>query len=174
MYKEEPYKIRQISALSRWRADKHHLLYQRRNSTQSIRRYVRGQLIPHNPAEDATRRRYIDIANQIIIGDITFDEAVLKMKDDYHAEYRLRKLISGDFLNPSYDDLDYDYIRHKWAIRKDFYKKGWFKIMHPVYKRMFPNVKPKKLGRGGTVTYINMVLRGLTIFKIKGKLWRGF
>ena len=27
--------------------------------------------------------------------------------------------------------------------------------MHPYWKRMFPDVKPKKLGRGGTVTYIN-------------------
>lgn len=68
---------------------------------------------------------------------------------------RLRKLLSGDFLNAGYDDLDYDYIRHKWHVRKDFYKKGWFKIKHPYYKRYFPNIKPKKLGRGETVTIIN-------------------
>ena len=114
-----------------------------------------GQLIPHNPAEDATRRRYIDIANTIIIGDITFDEAVLLMKDDNHAEYRFKKLISGDFLNAGYDDLDYDYIRKKWAIRKQFYEQGWFKMMHPFNKKMFPDVQPKKLGRGGTVTITN-------------------
>ena len=117
------------------------------------RKIGRGELIPHNPGEDAIRHRYI--VNKIIIGDITYDEAVILMKDDYHAPYRLRKLLSGDFLNAGYDDLDYDYIRHKWHVRKDFYKKGWFKIMHPYYKRYFPNIKPKKLGRGETVTIIN-------------------
>ena len=77
------------------------------------------------------------------------------MKDDNHAPYRLHKLISGDFLNAGYDDLDYNYIRHKWRVRKEMYKKGWHKIMHPYYKRFFPNIKPKKLGRGGMVTIIN-------------------
>ena len=113
-----------------------------------------GQLIPHNPKEDATRRKYIDTANKIIIGDISFDEGVLRMGDN-HAEYRLRKLIKGDFYLAGYNDLDYDYIRHKWAVRKEFYKEGWYKTMHPFYKRMFPDVKPKKLGRGGMITFIN-------------------
>ena len=112
-------------------------------------------MIPHNPAEDDVRKRYIDTANRIIIGDITYDEAVIEMKNDNHAPYRLKKLLSGDFLNAGYDDLDYDYIRHKWNIRKQFYKDGWFRIMHPYYKRMFPDIKPKKLGRDGTVTFIN-------------------
>ena len=58
-----------------------------------------GQLIPHNPAEDSVRRRYIETVNKIIIGDITYDEAVILMKDDYHAPYRLKNLLSGDFLN---------------------------------------------------------------------------
>ena len=119
------------------------------------RKIRRGELLPHNPGEDSVRKRYIDIANRIIIGDITYDENVILMKDDNHAPYRLKKLLSGDFLNAGYDDLDYDYIRRKWAVRKDFYKRGYFKIMHPYYKRMFPDIKPKKLGRGGTVTIIN-------------------
>ena len=56
------------------------------------RKIRRGELIPHNPGEDAVRRRYIETVNKIIIGDITYDEAVILMKDDYHAPYRLRKL----------------------------------------------------------------------------------
>ena len=112
------------------------------------------QLIPHNPKEDETRRKYIDTANSIILGDISFEEGALCMKDN-HAEYKLRKLIKGDFLNAGYGDLDYDYIRQKWAVRKQFYKEGWYKVMHPFYKRMFPDVKPKKLGRGGMITFIN-------------------
>ena len=118
------------------------------------RKILPGQLIPLNPAASPQRRRFIETANKIIIGDITFDEGVLLFNNN-HAEYRLRKLISGDHLNAGYDDLDYDYIRHKWAIRKDFYEKGYFKIMHPSYEKMFPDVQPKKLGRGGMITFIN-------------------
>ena len=92
-------------------------------------------MIPHNPAEDAVRICFIEVANKIIIGDITYDEGVLLMKDDYHAPYRLRKLIWGDYLNAGYDDLDYHYIRHKWKVRKEMYEKGWFKIMHPYCGR---------------------------------------
>lgn len=101
-----------------------------------------------------TRRKYIDTANKIILGDISFDEGVLLLNSN-HAEYRLHKLINGDFLNAGYDDLDYDYIRHKWAVRKQSYKEGLYKSMHPYYKRMFPVVTPKKLGKGGMITFIN-------------------
>ena len=81
------------------------------------RKIRQGELIPHNPGEDSVRRRYIETVNKIIIGDITYDEAVILIKDDYHAPYRLKKLLSGNYLNAGYDDLDYDYICHKWAVR---------------------------------------------------------
>ena len=99
------------------------------------------------------RKRFVDIANKIILGDITFDEGV-KLMNNNHAEYCLRKLIKGDFYLARYDNLDYDYILRKWAIRKQFYEQGYYRRMHPYYKKMFPDVVPKKLGKGGRVTFI--------------------
>ena len=99
------------------------------------------------------RKQFIDTANKIIQGDITFEEGV-KLMNNNQAEYRLCKLIKGDFYRAGYDDLDYDYIRRKWAVRKQFYEQGYYRRMHPYYKRMFPDVVPKKLGKGGCITFI--------------------
>ena len=98
----------------------------------------------------------IDAVNSILLGDLTREE-VREKYPDLHDNYIIDKLLKRDFYLAGYDDLDYEYIRRKWNIRKEYYKRGWYRIMHPYYKKMFPDIKPPKLGRGwgkGMVTMI--------------------
>ena len=89
----------------------------------------------------------IDAVNSILLGDLTREE-VREKYPDLHDNYIIDKLLKRDFYLAGYDDLDYEYIRRKWNIRKEYYKRGWYRIMHPYYKKMFPDIKPPKLGRG--------------------------